>query len=56
MPEAKGSKNRLHLDLAVASLPDAKERATGLGAAVVGDFDGWSVLCDPFGNEFCLVG
>lgn len=56
VPEAKGPKNRVHLDLAVSSLPDAKKRAVQLGATLVGDFDGWSVLTDPFGNEFCLVG
>lgn len=56
VPEHKTVKNRVHLDLQVDSLPAAVDRATALGAAVVTAFDGWTVLADPFGNEFCLVG
>lgn len=56
VPEPKATKNRLHLDLGVESLADAVAHAASLGARVQTAFDGWSVLVDPFGNEFCLVG
>ena len=56
VPEAKVGKNRVHLDLGAESLQDAVTRAVSLGARVDTAFDGWSVLVDPFGNEFCLVG
>ncbi|PSK98797.1 hypothetical protein CLV63_10421 [Murinocardiopsis flavida] len=57
--DAKRAKNRLHFDLypedhaaAVADLV-----ARGATRADVGQSDdaGWVVLCDPEGNEFCLL-
>ena len=56
VPEPKASKNRLHLDLAVPELREATDAAVRLGADLVETFEGWNVLRDPFGNEFCLVG
>ncbi|MBI4934736.1 MAG: VOC family protein [Actinobacteria bacterium] len=56
VPEEKRVKNRVHLDLRVESLPDAEDRAVALDARIIERFDGWTVLVDPFGNEFCLVG
>jgi glyoxalase superfamily protein len=60
VPEAKGSKNRVHVDL----IPDTTReeevsRLVGLGATQVGDHrrpdgSGWVVLADPEGNEFCV--
>ncbi|MGH1492649.1 MAG: VOC family protein [Acidimicrobiales bacterium] len=51
VPEAKTTKNRLHLDVygtAVESLQD-------LGASVIdGDSFPWVVMADPEGGEFCL--
>lgn len=49
VPEAKEVKNRVHLDLRV---PDVAA-LTALGATVLVEHDGWSVLGDPEGNELC---
>ena len=59
VPEGKAAKNRVHLDIAVDDLPAAVDRAIGLGAKRLGDFDEsgfvWTTLADPEGNEFDLV-
>lgn len=69
VPEPKRVKNRVHLDIAVATAPPGEERITqirqaardlvGRGAtwaAESGDpLDFFIVLRDPEGNEFCLV-
>jgi predicted enzyme related to lactoylglutathione lyase len=61
VPEAKGSKNRLHLDLRTADLDGEIERVVALGATVLTDrpFDEdgmkWHILADPDGNEFCVL-
>jgi hypothetical protein len=55
VPEAKSIKNRLHLDLATADPEATIARAIELGATRVGDFDKWTVLTDPQGNEFCVL-
>ncbi len=60
VPEAKTVKNRLHFCLRPsASTRDAEvDRILGLGATVVDDRrdgDGWAVLADPEGNEFCVL-
>jgi len=59
VPEAKRSKNRLHLDLLPAEQGQAAElaRLRSLGATVLPDQPpgaGWIILADPEGNEFCL--
>lgn len=46
---AKTVKNRVHPDLHV---PDP-DRLLRLGATPLADHDGWRVLADPEGNEFC---
>ncbi|GEL46525.1 glyoxalase [Cellulomonas hominis] len=54
VPEPKAGKNRLHLDLTV---PDLAAGVAGLverGAAVLARHDGWVVLADPEGDEFCV--
>jgi hypothetical protein len=61
VPEAKSVKNRMHLDVSpVGCDRDAEvERLLGLGArrVDVGQGDqGWVVLADPEGNEFCVLG
>jgi hypothetical protein len=47
--QPKIAKNRVHLDLEVP----ARERLLDLGAALLAEHDGWSVLADPEGNELC---
>lgn len=59
VPEAKQSKNRMHLDLGVSDVQAEVDRMIDLGATVVsGDHAEigfhWSVLQDPEGNEFCV--
>jgi hypothetical protein len=71
VPEAKGTKNRVHLDVRVApglegeermaALELEAERLVALGAARLRRFEpdppmgqGWLVMADPEGNEFCL--
>lgn len=68
VPEAKSAKNRVHLDVAVATdvpkderRPLVERRAEELqaaGATIVGPMElrgeFWIVLQDPEGNEFCL--
>lgn len=65
--ESKSStKNRAHADLTVENVDIAVEQAAALGATRVrardtyplseGDpFLEWTVMADPFGNEFCLI-
>jgi hypothetical protein len=61
VPEPKTAKNRVHLDLASASVDhQAAEvgRLLGLGAtrADIGQREvPWVVLADPEGNEFCVL-
>lgn len=61
VPEGKTSKNRLHLDLSPidGTTEEEVDRLCGLGAQRVdvgqrGD-EGWTVLADPEGNEFCVL-
>jgi predicted enzyme related to lactoylglutathione lyase len=60
VPDSKAVKNRMHFCLRPTERTQQEElqRAIGLGAAVVADFrkpDGWVVLADPEGNEFCIL-
>jgi hypothetical protein len=59
VPEGKTAKNRVHLDVSVDNLPVEVDRAIGLGAKRIGDFDEsgfvWTTLTDPEGTEFDLV-
>ena len=59
VPEAKPVKNRLHLDLTPDDQDAEVRRLRDLGATPVavgqrGD-EGWVVLADPEGNEFCVL-
>ncbi|WP_018348335.1 VOC family protein [Longispora albida] len=54
VPEGKQGKNRLHLDLFTPDLPGEIARLKGLGATEVKAHDGWTVLADPDGNQFCV--
>jgi predicted enzyme related to lactoylglutathione lyase len=61
VPEPKGTKNRLHLDLRVPDFAAETARLTALGARCLTDqpieeFGWiWHVLADPDGNEFCVL-
>ncbi len=63
VPETKSVKNRIHFDLAphITDDRDAEiERLIGLGARRVDVGQpadaGFTVLADPEGNEFCVLG
>lgn len=60
VPEPKTGKNRLHLDVQVADLDAATDTAVARGARVLAPregtpTDGYIVLADPWGDEFCFV-
>lgn len=59
VPETKTIKNRLHLDLRPDDQDAHVQRLLELGAtrADVGQdgSEGWVVLADPEGNEFCVL-
>jgi hypothetical protein len=58
VPEAKGVKNRLHIDLNPDDQVAEVDRLLALGAtrADIGQGDvPWVVLADPEGNEFCVL-
>ena len=60
VPEAKTSKNRLHIDVNPVGCDQEQEveRLVGLGARRVDIGQGersWVVLADPEGNEFCVL-
>lgn len=55
VPEPKRGKNRLHLDVTAADRGAEVERLVELGATVLAEADGWTVMGDPEGNEFCVA-
>ena len=58
VPEAKTTKNRLHLDFRPDDRDAEVDRFIGLGAMRVDIGQGeqsWVVLVDPEGNEFCIL-
>ena len=61
VPDVKGQKNRLHLDLRTPDLDAEARRVLGLGATlltsepVIEDGWSWHILADPDGNEFCVL-
>lgn len=58
VPEAKATKNRLHLDVAVDDRDAFASHVEALGGGRVDQhtFGGftWNVMADPAGNEFCI--
>lgn len=50
VPEPTTTKNRLHLDVNVASVDEARS----LGAEVFDDSQAWTVMRDPDGQLFCV--
>jgi hypothetical protein len=59
VPEDKGGKNRLHLDLRPEDQAAEVARLEGLGARRSDVGQGadvsWVVMADPAGNEFCVL-
>jgi predicted enzyme related to lactoylglutathione lyase len=60
VPEPKVAKNRVHLDIEVADLEEARARVEALGGRRISErFEEfgyrWIVMADPEGNELCLV-
>lgn len=55
VPEPRQGKNRMHLDIEVASA-ERFERLLAIGASVVARHPEWTVMADPEGNEFCGFG
>jgi Glyoxalase-like domain len=52
VPEPKTVKNRVHVDIGLRDEAHL-EQLLRLGATVVSEHDGWRILADPEGNEFC---
>ncbi|HEX5495168.1 MAG TPA: VOC family protein [Mycobacteriales bacterium] len=52
VPEPKTVKNRMHVDVQLRNRAHLDELVR-LGATVLSEHDGWRVLADPEGNEFC---
>jgi len=60
VPEVRAGKVRIHLDLSVDDIEDARRVVESLGGSWSGerhDYDEGTVLVmrDPEGNEFCIV-
>jgi hypothetical protein len=55
VPEPKTVKNRVHLDLTADDPAAELARLIGLGARMLWETDGLTVLADPEDNEFCLL-
>jgi hypothetical protein len=49
VPELKSVKHRVHLDVYTRSLSDLE----AVGAITIESFEGWTVMADPEGGEFC---
>lgn len=47
-------RNRLHLDLSTPDIPAEVARLVTLGASVLRVGQGYTVMADPEGNNFCL--
>jgi predicted enzyme related to lactoylglutathione lyase len=61
VPEPKGGKNRMHLDLFGTDIEKEARRMESLGARRLSNEpltgptgDRWIVMADPDGNEFCV--
>jgi hypothetical protein len=54
-PEPKSARNRIHMDIVGGPRAEEVARLAALGARVRDDHDGYTVMLDPEGNEFCVV-
>jgi hypothetical protein len=55
VPEAKQLKNRVHLDLDSADADATAASLVAQGATIVASQPHLITLCDPEGNEFCVL-
>ena len=55
VPERDYTNNRVHLDIAAADRAAEVRRLLALGAKVQREADGYTVLLDPEGNQFCVA-
>ena len=53
--EKKTARNRVHLDLVGGERAAEVARLGELGATVRDEHDGFTVMLDPEGNEFCVL-
>ncbi len=56
VPEPKTAKSRVHLDIETDDIEAEVRRLEALGARRLEQHEGWWVLHDPCGNEFCVFG
>ena len=49
-------RNRIHFDIEAGDRPAEVARLLALGATRMREADGYTVLRDPEGNQFCVVG
>jgi hypothetical protein len=56
VPEHKGVKNRVHLDVGADDLDAEVTRLVGLGASLGARYEAHVLMHDPEGNEFCVSG
>jgi hypothetical protein len=54
-PGPRHPRNRVHVDVSVEDRPAEVARLVTLGASVAREADGYTVMRDPEGNNFCLV-
>ena len=54
-PGPRPERNRVHVDVTAADRDAEIVRLTGLGATFVREAEGYTVMRDPEGNNFCLV-
>jgi hypothetical protein len=55
VPERNYTNNRVHLDIAAADRAAEVQRLLALGARLQREADGYTVMLDPEGNQFCVV-
>jgi hypothetical protein len=46
---------RIHLDVKVADRAGERSRLLAVGASVLREAEGYTVMADPEGNHFCLI-
>lgn len=51
----KVERNRVHLDISCEDRQNEADRLVALGARIRDEHEGFTVMLDPEGNEFCLT-